>query len=128
MKKISFILAGVLSLAILPSAQALSLKFVNQSKWEIHELYFSPSDEKSWGPDQLGDDVIEHGQTFTLSKIAKGTYDVNIVDEDGDACVVEDVDFASSESFTLTEKLLLGCQQATAEESEESEEEYGDKG
>ena len=120
MKKVSFLLvAGLVGFAALPNANALSLKFANQSNWDIHEMYFSPADQKSWGPDQLGDDVIEHGQTFTLSKIEKDTYDVKLVDEDGDECVVSDVDFDSSESFTLTESMLLGCQQATAEEADE---------
>lgn len=106
-----------LLLLLLPvSASALSLTIDNQSEWDIHELYFSPAHESDWGPDQLGDDVIESGESFVLTKIAKGEYDVRIVDEDGDSCVVSDVDFASSESFQLTDKLLLGCQAATEEE------------
>ena len=104
------------------NAYALSLTLENTSKWEIHELYFSDTDEEEWGPDQLGDEVIETGDSFTLTKIGKGNYDVKIVDEDGDSCVVSDVDFTSSEHFTITDKILLGCQVATeAEEADEEE-------
>lgn len=108
-----------LSLSLLLSAgaaSALSLTIENKTDWEIHELYFSEVDSDEWGPDQLGDDVIEKGGQFTLTKIAKGEYDVRIVDEDGDSCDVTGVDFRASEHFALTNKLLLGCQEATAEE------------
>lgn len=116
-----FLLSGstiILSLLIASAAHALSLEFENQSNWEIHELYFSEADETSWGPDQLGSEVIETGETFELTKIDKGAYDVKIVDEDGDSCEIHDVDFTSSEHFTLTDELLLGCQVATAVEEE----------
>jgi hypothetical protein len=106
----------IISLLISSAVYALSLEFENQSSWEIHELYFSEADESSWGPDQLGSEVIESGETFELTKIDKGDYDVKIVDEDGDSCEIRDVDFTSSEHFTLTNELLLGCQVATAVE------------
>lgn len=114
-----FALLAVAFTFVPDAVYALSLSLENDSKWEIHELYFSDSDEERWGPDQLGNEVIETGDTFTLTKIAKGNYDVKIVDEDGDSCVVNDVDFTSSEHFAITDKLLLGCQVATAVEEEE---------
>lgn len=92
-------------------AHALSLTLENNTQWEIHELYFSPNDQESWGPDQLGDEVISKGEAFKLSKIDKGEYDVKIVDEDGDVCKVNDVNFAASETVSLSDKDLLGCQE-----------------
>lgn len=118
MLKRLFMLA-LAGLVVCPDAFALSLTLQNKSKWEIHELYFSDADEDEWGPDQLGDDVIETGDSFTLTKIDRGSYDVKIVDEDGDSCVVTDVDFTSSEHFEITDKILLGCQVATEAEEEE---------
>lgn len=100
------------------TASALSLTIENQSNWEVHQLYFSPSNQKSWGPDQLEDEVISHGESFKLKKIPQGVYDVKIVDEDGDECTLEDVDFNASEHFELTSKLLLGCQAATEAEDD----------
>lgn len=119
MRKFTLLAAALLTTSFTSSAHALSLEFVNKSKWDIHELYFSPADQKSWGPDQLGDDVIEHGDTFTLTKIARDVYDVKIVDEDGDSCEINDVDFKASEKFTLTEDILLGCQQNTDQGDDE---------
>lgn len=119
MKKVSALITLAVMLCVTSTSYALSLKFENKSKWEIHELYFAPTDSQEWGPDQLQDDVIEKNATFTLTKIAKGTYDVKIVDEDSDACEISDVDFTASEHFVLTDKILLGCQQKTAEEAEE---------
>lgn len=107
-------------LALNTSAFALSLTIENKSEWEVHELYFAPANETTWGEDQLGDDVIETGASFTLTKIAKDDYDVKIVDEDGDSCILEDVDFRVSEVFVLTDKILLGCQKNT--EQDETEE------
>ncbi len=115
------VLFSVLLLMTASSAFALSLELVNKSKWEIHELYFSDTDESDWGEDQLDDEIIETKDSFTLTKIAKGKYDVKIVDEDGDSCEIEDVDFTSSEKFEITDEILLGCQKATAEENEEEQ-------
>lgn len=123
MKNFLFLLSGlaVAFCSLNNSAFALSLALENQSKWEIHELYFAPINETTWGEDQLGDNVIQVGGTFTLTKIAKDDYDVKIVDEDGDSCVIEDVDFRASEHFVITDKILLGCQKATAAEEETEE-------
>ncbi len=123
MKKLGLTLAIALHVGGLSAVHALSLELVNRSNWDIHELYFSPADQKSWGPDQLEDEIIKHGETFKLTKISKGNYDVKFVDEDGDSCEVEDVDFTSSERFVLTENALLGCQEATAEASEDDSDE-----
>lgn len=123
MKRYMLLTATVLFLSVTSSAFALSLTLENQSKFDVHELYFSPINENNWGPDQLGDEVIASGESFTLTKIAKGDYDVKIVDEDGDACEIKEVDFRATEHFTLTDKLLVGCQVATADEHESEEEE-----
>lgn len=121
--KLSGFIAMCVLLAMPSTSFALSLKLQNHTKWEIHELYFSPAHEKEWGPDQLEDEVIAPGEEFTLTKIAKGGYDVKIVDEDGDSCEVGGVDFSASEVFALTDQLLLGCQAATEEAKEGDDEE-----
>lgn len=86
----------------------------NQSAWAIHELYFSPTSEREWGPDQLGNHTINTGDTFTLSGVPCAAYDVRVVDEDGDECVIEDVGLcATKDTWVITDKDLLGCQAAT---------------
>lgn len=113
-KGVVYLLVAAVCLAIPVSLQAASVKVVNKSDWQIDEFYLSSSEDGEWGPDQLGDQVIGPGESFTLKSIPCDTYDVLLVDEDGDECVVEEVDICGGkESWTITNKILLGCQAAT---------------
>lgn len=103
------------------SAIALELKLENKTGKELHELYFAPAGDSDWGPDQLGDEIVENNETFTLRKIPRGSYDVLFVDEHGDKCDLRDVDFTESEVFVMTKSIIKGCQAATALEEEEDE-------
>jgi hypothetical protein len=83
----------------------------NKSKWDIHHFFLSSSENDEWGPDQLGDDVLESGGSFTLTGIPCDEYDVQLVDEDDDECVVEAVDICgSNDSWVITNDDLLGCE------------------
>ena len=85
--------------------------FVNRSDWDIYELYISPVDEGEWGPDQLEDGVLESGASFILYAIPCDDYDLLLVDEDGDECLLEDVDLCGdSEEWVITSKDLLACE------------------
>ncbi len=98
------------------SAEKLDSKItlVNHSHWAIHEMYFSSTANEEWGPDQLGKHTIRTGDNFTLTGIPCDKYDVRLVDEDGDECVVQDVAIcADRESWAITDKDLLGCQAAS---------------
>ncbi len=103
--------------AAAPSVEAqkkTTVTIVNKSDWTIVELYLSSVDETKWGPDQLADQTIEPGASFKLSGIPCGTWDVRLVDEDEDECVVEGVDIcANKETWTITSKDLLRCQAAS---------------
>jgi hypothetical protein len=123
MKRIS-VAKGLLVLAfaaIAPAASAADtdskVVIKNASNWAIHEMYFSPTSEREWGPDQLGDHTIENGDTFTLNDVPCAAYDVRVVDEDGDECILEDVGLCANEDvWTVTDDDLLGCQAASADE------------
>lgn len=87
------------------------INIVNNSSWDIHKLYISSVDAQEWGPDQLGDDAIASGNSYTLSSIPCDAYDVKIVDEDGDECVVEAVALcADADDWTIEDDALLECQ------------------
>ena len=91
-----------------------TVKIVNKSDWEIHNFFLSSTEEEEWGPDQLGEDVIGTGESFMLKSIPCDTYDVKLVDEDEDECVVEAVDICGgSEQWTITNQILIGCQEAS---------------
>jgi len=94
------------------------VKIINKSMWEIHELYISSTDTREWGPDQLGREIIgSEGGRFTLTDIPCDAYDVRLVDEDGDVCVVNDVGLCASKgTWVIDDETLLGCQLGTDED------------
>lgn len=118
MKKILCVaLAGAL-LACAPAEASKSSSTVvieNQSDWEIHQLFLSSVDEEEWGPDQLGDEIIpSSGGRFTLHSIPCDDYDVQLIDEDGDSCVVGGVGLCGDrDTWVISNKDLLTCQAAT---------------
>jgi hypothetical protein len=107
-----FAIVAVASVSV-PAFAASSIKVHNKSKWEIHHLFLSPTSEKDeWGPDQLGDAVIKaNGGTFTLTDIECNKYDIKIVDEDGDECVVSAVALCDDSAvWNITDERLLKCE------------------
>jgi hypothetical protein len=104
------------------SASTSSVKIMNKSDWDIHHFYLSPVEQDKWGPDQLGDETVGQGGSFTLTDIPCASYDVKLVDEDGDECVVGDVDVCgSSQSWTITSDDLVDCEKATAENDDDDD-------
>ncbi len=88
-----------------------TVKIINQSKWELHHIYLSPSGDDNWGPDQLEDQVLAKGESLTLTNISCDQYDVKVVDEDGDECVIEQADLCGDNSYwKITDKELLDCE------------------
>jgi hypothetical protein len=92
-------------------ARTATVKIINQSKWEIHHIYLSSSDDEEWGSDQLEDEILAKGESLTLSDIDCDLYDIKVVDEDGDECVIEKVDLCGDHSYwKITDKELLKCE------------------
>jgi hypothetical protein len=112
---VAAVLLAMTALALpLPShakTQRAEFMINNKSDWAIHHLYLSPENKETWGPDQLGDNVIESGESFTLKNIPCGEYDIKVVDEDGDACVIEGIVMCKDHThWDLTNKELAKCQ------------------
>jgi len=86
----------------------------NQSSYDVHNLYLSSSSSPSWEADRLGDIVLSTGSTFALAGIECDTYDVKIVDEDGDNCEIKGVPLCTeSETWVIDDAALIGCQMET---------------
>ncbi|HXU31170.1 MAG TPA: hypothetical protein VN851_11380 [Thermoanaerobaculia bacterium] len=101
------------------SAANATVTVANQSEWEIHQFFLSPAETDKWGPDQLDENVIGKGDTFKLTNIPCDTYDVKLVDEEGDECVVEAVDICGGKgTWTITSKALVQCQAETGDDDE----------
>lgn len=93
------------------TAQTATVTIVNNSDWDIHRLFLSPTDEDHWGPDQLGDEVLASGGSFKLRAIPCDDYDVKLIDEDGDECVVAAVDICGGhEKWAFDNDDLLDCE------------------
>jgi hypothetical protein len=109
----------VLAAAVLAPAAAsagkANVKITNRSDWDIHHFYISSTDDENWGPDQLGDDILASGGTFTLQAVPCDEYDVKLVDEDGDVCVIGGVDICGQhQAWTITSDDLIDCERASA--------------
>ena len=105
-------LAVIALLAALPAAaKNASVTIKNKSHWEIHQMYFSATSQDQWGPDQLGNHTIAaKGGSYTLTDIPCDKYDVRLVDEDGDECVVGHVGLCSDNEWVIKDDDLLSCQ------------------
>ena len=109
---------GVLfvSMLLLGGAQAMAadtatVTVTNNSDWAIMHFFLSSADSNHWGPDQLGQGVIKTGGSFKLNNIPCDSYDVKLIDEDGDQCVVGGVDLcAQSDHWVITSDELVECQ------------------
>jgi hypothetical protein len=115
MKRVAVCLALVCACVFAAEANAAGRKsdvtVHNDSEWAIHHFFLSSSAEDEWGPDQLGDEVIKNGGAFTITSIPCDEYDVKLVDEDGDECVVEAVDVCGEDdSWLITDEDLLECE------------------
>lgn len=111
-----------LALTFLLAAQALAapgdsdITIQNDSSWVLTELYLSSVDDEAWGPDQLGADVVGSGESFTLTDVPCDIYDVRLVDEDDDVCVLGGVKLCANEArWHIRDKDLLSCQAETEE-------------
>lgn len=117
MKKLAqVVLVAVSVVAVLaPMAQAAkkhaAVTILNESDWRLDQLFLSSADSDDWGPDQLGAAVLGKNESFKITDIPCDTYDVKLVDEDGDECVVESVNLCGNkETWRVTSKDLLACQ------------------
>ena len=106
-----------LALALVMSplmASAAEVEFVNESSWVITEIYFSHAKEKNWGEDFLGTEILSKGDWLTLTGVQAGKWDVKVVDEDNDVCILENVAIVKDDKWVINDKDLLGCQAGTA--------------
>ena len=111
-RAITCLLLGAAAAALsVSSALAYDWTISNSSKWAIHEVYISSCGDRYWGQDRLGSSSIMHaGDSYVLSNVGGGCYDVKLVDEDGDVCVINKVRINGNESWDVTDRALLNCE------------------
>ena len=65
----------------------------------------------AWGDDLLGAEILDPGESFEISRIACDTYDVRVVDEDDDECILDSVDLCLDDAtWQIDDAELVGCQ------------------
>ncbi len=105
----ALVLATAVGFSTTATAQSRTFAVFNRSSYRINHLYVSPTSYTYWGGDRLGSDIFYPNYRFDLS-VAPGWYDIKLVDQDGDSCVVNNVDFRDGESWTITDGVLLSCE------------------
>lgn len=74
-----------------------SLVVDNQSDFAIVELYLTPANNGSWGPNLLRGDILLPDENLTLG-VDCGFYDALLVDEDDVDCVLTDMDLCLNDA------------------------------
>lgn len=107
----ALVLTACLGTSTIASAQGYYRTFtiVNHSSLTIRRVFVSPSGYQYWGSDRLGTYVLNPNYQFTVN-LEPGFYDVKLVDQDGDSCVVGNVDFRNNDTTELTNVNLLACE------------------
>jgi hypothetical protein len=104
----------VLTFVIVPAVNAqgawYQVRITNSSRYAIRSIYMSPTSNRYWGPDLLGSQVLVPGYVLTTHPLQAGYYDLKLVDQDGDQCVVRGVSVDPSSSWTITNAWLVHCE------------------
>jgi hypothetical protein len=82
-------------------AQAGKLAVNNGTGSPIHQIFVSPIDLDQYGPDLLKGTVVKAGESFPLTGLQNGLYDMKVVDDKGQSCILNDVDFFQFSIWTL---------------------------
>jgi hypothetical protein len=103
----------VIGSILAPLGQAQSSRYPveieNASRYDLQEVYLSRSMSEVWGPDLLGRRILRSGYTFTTYK-PYGSYDLKLVDEDGDVCTLPGVTIKGNTTWQITDAWLLRCE------------------
>jgi hypothetical protein len=110
MLAVSFAVIAILASALpVASQNSHYVRIENNTGYDIHEVRLSSTSNPYWGGDRLGRDVLEDGEYFSLS-VPNGSYDLKLVDEDDDLCVVHNISIYSNQNWNLTPTWLLRCE------------------
>jgi hypothetical protein len=106
------ILASLFTLSSGATAQAVeeSMTFRNGSAFDIREIYLSKTNHRTWEEDVLHTRILSAGDSIRVGGIDPGRYDIKLVDEDGDVCIVHNIDLYSNRVWTISNAGLLDCE------------------
>ncbi len=106
----SFLAIAIYMLASTASVQAQALLTIqNNSDWDIYYIYISKSTDSSWGDDLLGSEVLYSGSSKKFSFHDAGEYDIKLIDEDDDECIIFKQWLDGKETWYIENDELLEC-------------------
>jgi hypothetical protein len=91
------------------AAQAAELTLVNASDTPLQHFFVSPCGARQWGPDQLTE-ALPPSRLFTVSNIASGCYDVEIVVAPWNVCVIAGAALHRRQVWKITRWTVFGSQ------------------
>ncbi len=91
------------------NADAQQLKIKNGSSYDIEYIYVSSSTDSSWGDDRLGSGILYSGGTTSIFLGGADYYDIKLIDEDGDECVMFEIWLDSKVTWNIENDELLEC-------------------
>lgn len=63
-----------------------SFNLVNRSSRVIEQFFASPSSQQGWGPDRLGDDLVQPGASYAIRlPVGECSYDIRVVWQGGES-------------------------------------------
>ena len=108
----TILLGGLAALALVAgivpvAAQTVEFTVINNSSYDLHYFYTTPSSEDSWGEDLLGDSgILESGYQATAT-IGDGSdqclYDFKFVMDNGAELIEPQIDICQLSSYTIND-------------------------
>ncbi len=94
----------IIGLAFLARADTGDFTVTNDTGQPIVDLFAKPADAKEWGEDILGIDVLEDGDSIsiTFAGYDECVWDLMVDDKDENIYIMEDVDLCGTQSVTFT--------------------------
>lgn len=60
------------------SDSGVTFTIVNDSSIDLCWIYLSPSTDSEWGPDQLGSEILHAGESWVITGLEAGLYDLRV--------------------------------------------------
>jgi hypothetical protein len=84
----------------------------NTTSTDFTAAFLSPAGTATWGPNQTANDKDhgwEAGERLPVTGIARGRFDLKLVDRGGHVCVKHGVDLTSDTTFEVRDEDLARC-------------------
>jgi hypothetical protein len=103
-------IASLAFVALIGPASAFDLVVINDANLSIiHKLYIAPAKSNKWSDDKLQSQTVAKNGRFTVRDVAGGVYDLKVVDDDDDTCVVSNINIDKNTEWRLTDAIMLKC-------------------